>query len=270
MTKEAKRQRGVWEILRQYGVLTPSDEADLSATEEEARGLVKGLLGRAGQLIRNSSSLVVRKFPVIDLDRTKAQEAALKIFTKDESFAHLLFAFKVEGDEVSVAVADDSNLLIAFQRALVLGKTFKYFSATGKDLRAAIKNCYQIEDRDEGAEQKLDRAGLEWLMQNILNHADAVGAKEVHFIPTARLMNVEFRTEQGPVVGEPMPKRFARSIIAGYKQIGGFGPKKKASMQNGTFERVIGQRTYRVVLVTGPSEYGEVATLFLTPLDSAP
>ncbi|MBT5338312.1 hypothetical protein HN858_02235 [Candidatus Falkowbacteria bacterium] len=197
------------------GLVDPEDAKELLETGDEAKQAAKGAFALTRYFLTNSRSLMVRSFPEMKLKKVVPSAEALEVFTKDEAFRSLVFAFDRKGDEVHVAVTEDSGMLFAVARAVKLNVTFKYYRATSKEIRAAIEKYLKVQEQpgveetvaeevkkdDKTSEPeaevshslKVEESTAGWMLLAILERAKESGAKKVHLEPGNKVKGQNYR-----------------------------------------------------------------------------
>ncbi|MCK4244920.1 MAG: Flp pilus assembly complex ATPase component TadA [Candidatus Omnitrophica bacterium] len=219
-----QKQKTLTDILEEEGLLNKKQIEEL--TEETLRKkrkkgeLFKTLVQKYGLKEEDLAYSLAKQFgcPYFDLKKHKEKPEAelLKKIPKSWAKRHLALPLKVENNELTITMADPTNILVLDELAVRTGMKIQKVVSTSSDILEAIETFYlgksavdigevmeeidarylqvekiEIEDKDVTEES----APIVKLVNSFIAEARKRGASDVHIEPTETGMIVRYRID---------------------------------------------------------------------------
>ncbi len=284
MAMQSTQQLG--EMLVSMGMIS-QDQLQIAVKEQHRTGSRLGevivSLGFCGE--EDISRIVARQAGVemIDLDRRKVDQAALKLIEQEYARRNKLVPIKLDGDTLTVAMDNTFDVMLTDQLQQRTGKFIEVVQATESDILATIENFYLGAGRDDEQIEQLalqaERAGVngdvseesESPLVKLVDHLLVKGIKsectDIHFEPDANTIRTRYRVDGILHQGPALPKSLQQALIARVKVMSNLNIAENRLPQDGRFRFFMGKRQIDLRVSTFPTVHGENVVMRL--LDKA-
>ncbi len=275
-TNEGGLSQGLLDVLLTDRVITKAKLDEIIEKAKKDRqpletALVASRAIREEDLVKAKAKLY--NIPYIDLFGRIVRADILNLIPQELAQNYEMVAFRKEGDEVSIAMADPSDFKaleaiefiarknrfrISYQIASRSGITYilrQYENLSSeveealKDAEADVKSSAAALDMsEEGMEEVIRQAPVSKMVSVIMRHAVEGKASDVHVEPVGNETRIRYRIDGVLHTSLVLPKHVHSSIVARIKVLSNLKIDETRIPQDGRFRMVIENRDvdYRV------------------------
>lgn len=216
---------------------------------------------------------------MIDLERRKPDENAIRLIDKDFARANKLVPVSLTGDDLLVAMDNTFDVMLIDQLQGRTGKFIEVVQATESDILHAIERFYEGEaGQDDMIEQlslEAERSGTDErqlstdespvvkIVDQLLIKGVRGGATDLHIEPDENTIRTRFRIDGILQQGPSLPKSLQSSIIARIKVMSNMNIAESRLPQDGRIRFHMGRKQIDLRVSTLPTINGENVVLRL-------
>lgn len=213
--------------------------------------------------------------PTVDLDNIQIDAAAVHLLQEDFCNRNLVFAFKKEGNALSVAMNDPLNLFVIDDMEMITGLKIEPFFASRNVISRGISRYFskKVVDKavqefrrefnvdeqiiDEQAADELNQAPIVRLVNTIIVRAVQERASDIHIEPGEDDLRIRFRTD-GEMYEVMRPSLDTHgAIVSRLKIMARMDIAEKRIPQDGRIELTIERMQLDMRVSTIPTVNGE-------------
>ncbi len=275
------------EMLVSMGLIS-QDQLQIAVKEQHRTGSRLGeVLVSLGFCAEEDISRIVARqagVEMIDLDKRKTDQAALKLIDQDYARRNKLVPIKLDGDTLTVAMDNTFDVMLTDQLQQRTGKFIEVVQATESDIMATIENFYLGAGRDDDQIEKLaleaehtkteegevteeSESPLVKLVDLLLIKGIKSECTDIHFEPDTNTIRTRYRVDGILHQGPALPKSLQQALIARIKVMSNLNIAESRLPQDGRFRFFMGKRQIDLRVSTFPTVSGENVVMRL--LDKA-
>lgn len=248
---------------------------NLSPVELEDKILKQKLLTRE-ELLKHKAEML--EYGYIDLSQVDVDPEIVQLIPASMSRRHLLICISKQGQELTVAMTDPSDVFAIDDLRLRTGMKIKPLLALQDDIEKAIRVAYKgesweqifeqattglnIETTDEVLEEDLViDAPVVRLVDNILHEAVMQGASDIHIEPFQKEVRVRYRVDGRLQEVMSPPKNIYNAVISRVKIMADLDIAERRIPQDGRIKMQAEGRQLDLRVSTLPTMCGESAVM---------
>ncbi len=264
------------ERLISMGIITP-DQLELALKEQKRTGKYLGevinALGFATQEAIQTALAMQSGVSYVNLKDYLIDPAAVRLIPESFARKNMLIPLSVEGDTLSVAMANVFDLPVIDELQQMTGYFIDVKAASETDIQQAIDQYYgkaqSIEEiiqeavriaETEGAPAFGEDAGAAPIIQ-LVDHLILEGIKQratdIHIEPERQVVRTRYRVDGILQQGISLPKTLQSALVARIKIMSGINISESRIPQDGRILFHVGKRTIDLRISTMPTIYGE-------------
>ena len=282
------------ELLVREGLLTREKLAAVLQEQQQNPGTLIGVLVVKMGLVNETDvvRMLARQFrmPAVDLAKFEIDTKLLKLIPAELASKHTVLPLKREGRQLTVAIADPSNLGVVDDLKFITRYDIVPVLAGEYSMRAAIEKHYEsnevqmqsllqdlvaeddedvevLENQDDAAidasilAAQVDEAPVVKLINAILVDAVHKGASDIHFECFEHELRVRYRVDGAlqEVMKPPMKMRAA--LISRFKIMASLNIAERRVPQDGRIKLKVGKKVIDFRVSTLPTLFGEKVVL---------
>ena len=289
MMERAKTRKDIGQVLVEGAFLKPQD---LSRAQEKSRGqgrkLVEVLL--QDNLISAETLATVLSFqfnvPVVDLRQYEVEAQAVALVPEELAREHRVLPLKVEGDVLTVAMEDPSDVATVDTLAALSRKRLRVVISLHGGLEEAIRTHYRLAQKieqeisqavaaqpqapagprvaasDPGLMgEAIAQAPIVRAVDMILTQAVKDRASDVHIEPEEDGIRVRYRIDGILHQVATLPMGIHSALISRIKVMASMNIAERRRPQDGQFSAAIAERSIDFRVATAETAHGEMAVL---------
>jgi len=221
---------------------------------------------------------------VVDLTNGELKEDVVKIIPVDVAKKFNVVAVKKNGNTLTVAAADPTNIFVLDSIKFVTGFNVKPVIASEDSIKEAIAEHYEtaealqeavedvlrdfegeelevLEDADEVDDETLEAAisdaPLVRLVDSIIVDAIKRGASDIHIEPYERAVRVRYRIDGSLIEMSPIPFRLKAAVVSRLKIMSNLDISERRIPQDGRIKVRSGGKTVDLRVSILPVIFGE-------------
>lgn len=282
----------IGDILLNAGLITPDELGKAQEIQFQNGGLIGSALVGTGAITEDDLIAILGKqynLEMVNLDECEFDPDAVNLVPHTLAVKHLLLPIKLQGNALTVAMVDPSNILALNDIKFVTGHNIQVVIARESELKAQIDRLYEAnvsydsiigdfdgsaddvqvlstdDEVDVGAlEKSTEDAPVVKLVNAVLSDAIKKGASDIHLEPYEKIFRVRFRIDG--VLYEIMkpPYKLKAAITSRIKIMADLDIAERRLPQDGRIKLKLGNRRemdFRVSVL--PSLFGEKVVLRL-------
>ncbi len=281
MTEQTKR-KPIGVLLKEKGIINEEHikfalmEQKISA---ERFGAILEHLGFITQYDVATTLSEQENIPFLDIDEVLPGKKELQLFNKNICMKNVFLPISIEGNEISIVMADLFNLenivqLITRQTGL---RPILHLGEENKIINAISANYYFLENPIESqiykeiSLLKLDTEharGYDKFIHLILQYAVKMRATDIHFRPMEKSLSIAFRIDGVMQAVLIAPNDLLRAISF-LKMKSGIDIAEQRLPQDGRFSETILNNDYEFRVSTIVTEYGENVVIRVLSVSSS-
>ena len=275
------------QILMRAGAIS-DEQLEAALEQQRAEGgtlgenlVTMGLLTEADILSYVGKQLNVE---VVDLSNGDLNKEVVKIIPADVARKFNVIAVKKNGNTLTVAAADPTNIFVLDSIKFVTGFNVKPVIASQAAIEEAIKENYEtaesiheaVEDvlkdfageelevleaeeeiDDESLEEAISDAPLVRLVDSIIVDAIRRGASDIHIEPYERAVRVRYRIDGSLIEMSPIPFRLKAAVVSRLKIMSDLDISERRVPQDGRIKVRASGKTVDLRVSILPVIFGE-------------
>jgi type IV pilus assembly protein PilB len=280
------------ELLVREGLLT-NEQLNKALQEQAANGYRLGLAVVKLGFVRETTvvKLLARqhRMPAVDLSRFEVDPRLLKLIPGDVASRHTVLPLKREGRQLTVAIADPTNLGVVDDLKFITRYDIVPVLAGEYSMRAAIEKHYEgseiqmqsllqdIAGGDDDDVELLDSQEIETdisvlaaaveeapvvkLINAILIDAVQKGASDIHFESFEHELRVRYRIDGALQEIMKPPLKMKAALISRFKIMSSLNIAERRVPQDGRIKLKVGKKVIDFRVSTLPTLFGEKVVL---------
>lgn len=258
-------------------------QLDLALREKKRHGLYLGeiliQLGFVSPEVLTSSLATENKTDVVDIVNTNIDIEALKQVAYDDAKKFKLIPLELEGDILTVALADAFNIVAIDLIERKTNKTVKVVSAPEKDILEALERNYSqgqsinetidilLENGITSVDDELEAGSpMIRLADQILALGIKKNATDIHIEPDEKILRIRFRVDGVLRQDVLIPIDLRSALTARFKLMADMNISERRVPQDGRIRFLYGSSQIDLRVSTLPTSHGE--SLVMRILDS--
>jgi len=222
------------------------------------------------------------KIPYVDLREIKVSQAAIQKVAQNIAEKHTLIPIDVQGEQLTVAMADPLNIFAIDEVIIYSGMNVKPAVSTSEDIQHAIQEYYGVaasieaamksigasdvkkeeakavlEEPPAAATLQASEAPVAKLVEVILKQALDEGASDIHIEPTEDDLSIRYRIDGVLFETSHPPKSVESALISRIKVMSNLDIAETRAPQDGGFSIKLGAKEIELRVSTCPTIYGE-------------
>ncbi len=279
------------ELLVREGHLT-TEQLGKALQEQTANGTRLGLtLVKLGFVPETTVvKLLARqhRMPAVDLSRFEVDAKLLKLIPADLASKHTVLPLKREGRQLTVAIADPTNLVVVDDLKFITRYDIVPVLAGEYSMRAAIEKHYEgteiqmqsllqditggdddvelLESQEQEADvsvlaAQVEEAPVVKLINAILIDAVQKGASDIHFESFEHELRVRYRIDGALQEIMKPPLKMKAALISRFKIMSSLNIAERRVPQDGRIKLKVGKKVIDFRVSTLPTLFGEKVVL---------
>jgi len=274
------RARKLGEILAARGAVTQEDLEKALAEQRQTRGFLGQILLKRGVIKKRDLAEALEDqlgLQFVELSEQTISTEIASLLPENLVRLHKALPFDLEGEVMSVAIADPLNLPALESMRLVTGLQIKPFFAPEEDVLLATNQIFDgrvaaykaIEDTTGMAqddadgvtvrdlERMVEDAPVVRLVDSIVQGAISGNASDIHVEPQERDVRVRYRVDGVLYEMMDIPKRLQPAVISRIKIMAGMNIAERRVPQDGRISVGTNGHTYDLRVSTLLTVFGE-------------
>jgi type IV pilus assembly protein PilB len=279
------------ELLVREGVLT-TDQLGKALQEQVANGHRLGLtLVKLGMVPETTVVKMLarqHRMPAVDLSRFEVDPRLLKLIPADVASKHTVLPLKRDGRQLTVAIADPTNLGVVDDLKFITRYDIVPVLAGEYSMRAAIEKHYEgteiqmqtllqditggdddvevLESQEQEADvnvlaAQVEEAPVVKLINAILLDAVQRGASDIHFETFEHELRVRYRIDGALQEIMKPPIKMKAALISRFKIMASLNIAERRVPQDGRIKLKVGKKVIDFRVSTLPTLFGEKVVL---------
>jgi len=277
------KKKQIEQLLVEGAFVTPEQlEAAREAAKQSEKDVSQVLLEQ--RLISQESLATVLSFqlnvPTIDLRQSQVQPAALALITEEMARQHNILPLTVDGDTLTVAMEDPSDLQLIDTLAVLTRKRIKTVIPLRGGIRDAINTQYKLtshiekEVKDLLSPAQAGAADASLASTDAVTHAPVVRvvdmllaqavndrASDIHIQPDEDVLKIRFRIDGVLHDVLSLPEEVQQAIVSRLKVMSGLNIAERRRAQDGSFAASINGKEIDFRVATVGTSWGESVVL---------
>ncbi len=273
----------VLEYLLENKIISKTELIDVEdQSDRTGESIEEIILNR--RIIQDSRLLEIKEeiygIPCVNLFGSKIKKEVLNTITEELARNYKIVVFNIDGEEVSVAMADPLNVVAreALEFAIRTSNyTIKYFVTTLANIKYALK---QYSDLQEEVAEGIDNVDIKIeenfiqdslnlssennvsspvskMVSTIIKHAIEENASDIHIEPTREDVRVRYRVDGELYTSTRLPKYMHESIVTRIKVMSGLKIDENRIPQDGRIRLSVNNHFYDFRISIIPISDGE-------------
>ena len=281
-TEKSKNNKPIGQRLLESGQIS-EPQLDLALREQKRQdkrlGEILVDLGFISPEVLTSSLATENKTEVVNVVNTSIDPEALELVSYDIAKEYKLIPLQIDGEILTIALADVFNVVAIDLIERETGKTVKVVSAHSKDILEALERNYSHgqsinETIDLLLEQgitptEVDIEGgspMVRMVDQIISHGVKKNATDIHIEPDEKVLRVRYRVDGMLYQDVLIPLDLRAALTARLKLIAGMNISERRIPQDGRIHFVYGSSNIDLRVSTLPTNHGE--SIVMRILDS--
>lgn len=281
--RQPGKKKQIEQLLVEGAFVTPEQlEAAREAAKQSEKNVSQVLLEQ--RLISQESLATVLSFqlnvPTIDLRQSQVQPAALALITEEMARQHNILPITVDGDTLTVAMEDPSDLQLIDTLAVLTRKRIKTVIPLRGGIRDAINTQYKLtshiekEVKDLLSPAQAGAADASLASADAVTHAPVVRvvdmllaqavndrASDIHIQPDEDVLKIRFRIDGVLHDVLSLPEEVQQAIVSRLKVMSGLNIAERRRAQDGSFAASINGKEIDFRVATVGTSWGESVVL---------
>jgi type IV pilus assembly protein PilB len=285
-------RRRIGEVLVGQGLLTPEQlvhalnvQRDVPVGKPRKRiGTVIIELGMASEHQVAEALARALSLERVDLQRILVMPDQVRLLPRAVAERHGLVVVDFDGQELTVATADPTNVVALDDAKLYAGaKHVKVMVATPSQVKAQITRAWSLADdtehvdslfhgldteereADELAEQAVQATPIVRLVDVILSEAVRAGASDVHIEPQAGGLRIRYRVDGALRDAMTVPPSARAATVSRIKIVSGLDIAERRRPQDGRAKLTVDEAVVEARIACMPTLHGEKVVIRLLP-----
>ena len=290
-SKKTRKRVRLGELLIENNLITEEQLKTALAAQKQTGQKLGGALVSLGYIKMRDIHKVLEYqlgIPYIRLKETVISQEAVSLLNETVVRQYGCIPFKLEGDELYVAMEDPLNIYAIDEMALISGKVIVPALADEVDVRRAIDRYYgnqqaieaadlysreiQEEEREDSESEEapvdMESAPIVKVVTTIIEQAARFGASDIHIEPFEKIVKVRFRVDGRLKTIMEYDEALMTAISARVKIISGMDISEKRKPQDGRTSMVVDGKTYDIRVSIIPTVYGEKVVMRIAYKDT--
>lgn len=273
------RKKLIGQVMKELRLVHEGQIQEALATQRESGGMIGQILIELGHITEpdlNRALAMQMGIEEVSLDGVEIPEELIKAMDGPTANIFRVLPFAVDGNEVSVALADPSSTTCLDDLRFMLGRDVVPYLAPGEQIDALLKKHFR--EREESMDSLLDEleetvssgkqniddqeslaqsAPVVKLLNFVLFMAIRDRASDIHLEPFEDEFKIRYRVDGTLFELRSPPSHLAVALISRIKVMADLDIAENRVPQDGRIELMVSGRKVDVRVSTLPTMYGE-------------